>query len=67
MPVIDIAVPKTVPEGDATQVFKVQYDAKGNVVELYSGEDDGEQEHGHAQAGRRADEVDDQLLGAVYQ
>src|SRR5262249_38633309 len=55
------------PEGDIAEVLDVQRDAESEVVELYSGEDDREQEYGDAQAGRRADEKDDQSLRTVDQ
>lgn len=41
-------------EGDLVQVFDLERDPEGKVVELDAGEDDREQEDGDTQAGRRA-------------
>ena len=54
-------------ERDAAEVFKVEHNSKNDVVELDAGEDNGEQKHRDSETTRRANEISDQLFGAVYQ
>ena len=52
---------------DGIEVVDVEGDAVGEVVELEPGEDDGDEEQGDRPPAGDADQVGDQLLGAVHE